>query len=291
MAGASIERQRGMLHRFLDDGVVGVFSVPLEDFQQEDHALRAGINIVRLMSVMRDKWVGQNPQAAAGRGRREHRRRDRHAATRGSRAAEYTIVGSAVAFARSSPRPPILARTSWSRAKRRSSRSKTFTTTCRYRGSRSPVSARCSMPRSSAAVNAPTTLPKVAFANTVIDGAAEAELPEALREGASAATPPPAPPPPPEPAAPEPPPLRTRPVARPPFEGRERRGFDLPELRFPSSFGERDEEPITRPASPAQPTKTKAGLRCSYSRENVWLFIPILGDARLVRGPGPGRSA
>lgn len=60
IAGASIERQRGVLHRFLEDGVVGIFGVPLEDGQQEDHALRAAINIVRLVSVMQEKWVQQN---------------------------------------------------------------------------------------------------------------------------------------------------------------------------------------------------------------------------------------
>jgi len=60
MAGTSIERQRGVLHRFLEDGVVGVFGVPLEDPDQEDHALRAAINIVRLVSVMQAKWAQQN---------------------------------------------------------------------------------------------------------------------------------------------------------------------------------------------------------------------------------------
>jgi class 3 adenylate cyclase len=60
MAGTSIERQRGVLHRFLEDGVVGIFGVPLEDPEQEDHALRAAINIVRLVSLMQEKWVQQN---------------------------------------------------------------------------------------------------------------------------------------------------------------------------------------------------------------------------------------
>jgi class 3 adenylate cyclase len=60
MAGTSIERQRGVLHRFLEDGVVGIFGVPLEDPEQEDHALRAAINIVRLVNLMQEKWVQQN---------------------------------------------------------------------------------------------------------------------------------------------------------------------------------------------------------------------------------------
>ena len=59
MAGSSIERHQGVLHRFLEDGVVGIFGVPLEDRNQEDHALRAAINIVRLVNVMQQKWTQQ----------------------------------------------------------------------------------------------------------------------------------------------------------------------------------------------------------------------------------------
>jgi class 3 adenylate cyclase len=60
IAGTSIERQQGMLHHFLDDGVVGIFGVPLEDPEQEDHALRAAINMVRLVALMEETWVQQN---------------------------------------------------------------------------------------------------------------------------------------------------------------------------------------------------------------------------------------
>ena len=63
MAGSSIERQRGVLHRFLEDGVVGIFGVPLEDPEQEDHALRAAINIVRLVAVMQERWAQQHRRA------------------------------------------------------------------------------------------------------------------------------------------------------------------------------------------------------------------------------------
>jgi class 3 adenylate cyclase len=59
IAGSSIERHQGVLHRFLEDGVVGIFGVPLEDRHQEDHALRASINIVRLINVMQQKWTQQ----------------------------------------------------------------------------------------------------------------------------------------------------------------------------------------------------------------------------------------
>ena len=61
--GSSIERQHGVLHRFLEDGVVGIFGVPLEDRHQEDHALRAAINIVRLINVMQQKWAQQGRRA------------------------------------------------------------------------------------------------------------------------------------------------------------------------------------------------------------------------------------
>jgi hypothetical protein len=247
MAGASIERQRGMLHRFLDDGVVGVFGVPLEDYQQEDHALRAGINIVRLMSVMHDKWVGQNRKplrVGVGINTGDVIAGDAGFAQR----REYTIVGSAVGFAHR-----LATATSDLNAYIVCARETLEPVKDLYdylpvsgiplAGQRALLDASIIRGRKR---SDELTLPKAGtFANTVIDGGAEAELPESLREGASAAAPQPAPPPPPpEPAVPEPPPLRTRPVARPTFEGRERRGFDLPELRFPSSFGDRDEAPI-----------------------------------------------
>ena len=63
IAGSSIERHKGVLHRFLEDGVVGVFGVPLEDRYQEDNALRAAINIVRLINVMQQKWEQQGRKA------------------------------------------------------------------------------------------------------------------------------------------------------------------------------------------------------------------------------------
>src|SRR5665213_806533 len=50
MAGSSIERQHGVLHRFLEDGVVGI-------------ALRAAINIVRLVNVMQQKCAQQGRRA------------------------------------------------------------------------------------------------------------------------------------------------------------------------------------------------------------------------------------
>jgi hypothetical protein len=127
------------------------------------------------------------------------------------------------------------------------------------------------------------TLPRAGtFANTVLDEPAGV-LPEpepAAAAPAAAAPPPvatpvatpvapPAPPPPPDfapsgpppaPAAPDVPlPLRTRPVAR---DGAERRGrgFDLPELRFPSGFDQDDEGPIMpEPPPPRQTYEDKGG--------------------------------
>ena len=98
MAGSSIERQHGMLHRFLEDGVVGVFGVPLEDHHQEDHALRAAINIVRLVNVMQQKWTqqGRRPlRVGVGVNSGSVIAGDAGFANR----REYTIVGPAVTLA------------------------------------------------------------------------------------------------------------------------------------------------------------------------------------------------
>jgi class 3 adenylate cyclase len=261
MAGASIERQRGMLHRFLDDGVVGVFGVPLEDYQQEDHAVRAGINIVRLISVMHDKWIGQNRKplrAGVGINTGAVIAGDAGFAQR----REYTVVGSAVGFAHR-----LAAATSDLNAYIVVARETLEPIKELYdyvpvsgiplAGQRALLDASIIRGRKR---SDDLTLPKAgSFANTVIDGGTDVEMPEALQDRPAAAAPPP---PPPEPARPPPPetPLRTRPVARPTFEGKERRGFDLPELRFPSSFGERDEEAIMPdPPAPRATYEDKGG--------------------------------
>jgi len=261
MAGASIERQRGMLHRFLDDGVVGIFGVPLEDYQQEDHAVRAAINIVRLISVMHDKWVGQNRkplrvgvgintgQVIAGDAGFAQRR-------------EYTVVGSPVAFAHRLQTATsdlnayiVVARETLEPVK--DLYDYVPVSGIPLAGQRALLDALIIRGRKR---SDELTLPKAGtFATTVIDGGADVELPDSLQEHPTVAVPTEAAAPPPPPPTPEPPPLRTRPVARPAYDGKERRGFDLPELRFPTGFGDRDEEAIMPEPPPPRATYEDKG--------------------------------
>jgi class 3 adenylate cyclase len=59
LAGSSIQKHGGMIEKFLSDGIIGVFGVPLEDADAEDHALRAAIDIVRLVHAMDRRWRAQ----------------------------------------------------------------------------------------------------------------------------------------------------------------------------------------------------------------------------------------
>lgn len=59
LAGTSIQKYRGMIDKFLSDGIIGVFGVPLEDAQAEEHALRAALDIVRLVDAMDRRWSSQ----------------------------------------------------------------------------------------------------------------------------------------------------------------------------------------------------------------------------------------
>jgi class 3 adenylate cyclase len=59
LAGTSIQKYRGMIDKFLSDGIIGVFGVPLEDAQAEEHALRAALDIVRLVDAMDRRWRSQ----------------------------------------------------------------------------------------------------------------------------------------------------------------------------------------------------------------------------------------
>jgi class 3 adenylate cyclase len=258
MAGASIERQKGMLHRFLDDGVVGVFGVPLEDYQQEDHAVRAAINIVRLVNVMHDKWVGQNRKplhAGVGINSGQVIAGDAGFAQR----REYTVVGAPVAFAHR-----LANATSDLNAYIVVSRETLEPIKDLYdvvpvsgipiAGQRALLDASIVRGRKR---SDDLTMPKAeTFATTVIDGGHEPELPDSLTGASHAPDPAPEPPS----APPEPPPLRTRPVKqRPSYSGPERRGFDLPELRFPSTFGDHDEEPIMPEPPPPRATYEDKG--------------------------------
>jgi class 3 adenylate cyclase len=59
LAGSSIQKHRGMIDKFLSDGIIGVFGVPLADPDAEEHALRAAIDIVRLVHAMDRRWREQ----------------------------------------------------------------------------------------------------------------------------------------------------------------------------------------------------------------------------------------
>jgi class 3 adenylate cyclase len=59
LGGTSIQKHRGMIDKFLSDGIIGVFGVPLEDTFQEEHALRAALDIVRLVDAMDQRWQSQ----------------------------------------------------------------------------------------------------------------------------------------------------------------------------------------------------------------------------------------
>ncbi|GAC1597153.1 MAG: hypothetical protein NVS3B28_28920 [Candidatus Velthaea sp.] len=59
LAGTSIHKHHGMIDKFLGDGIIGVFGVPIEDTSQEEHALRAALDIVRLVYAMDKRWQAQ----------------------------------------------------------------------------------------------------------------------------------------------------------------------------------------------------------------------------------------
>jgi len=59
LAGRSIQKHRGMVDKFLGDGISGAFGFPLEDPEQEEHAVRAAIDIIRLVDGMNRAWMSQ----------------------------------------------------------------------------------------------------------------------------------------------------------------------------------------------------------------------------------------
>ncbi len=63
VAGQSIQKHGGMIDKFLGDGITAVFGMPpLEEEGQEEHALRAAIDIVRLVNSMDARWKADNRQ-------------------------------------------------------------------------------------------------------------------------------------------------------------------------------------------------------------------------------------
>jgi class 3 adenylate cyclase len=261
MAGSSIERQHGVLHRFLEDGVVGIFGVPLEDHHQEDHALRAAINIVRLVNVMQQRWAQQGRRALrvgvgvnsgmviagdAGFGNRR----------------EYSVVGPDVTLAHR-----LQAATFDLNAYIVASRATVEPIEDLYNlvpitgiplnGVRALMDASIVRGRKR---NDSLMIPKAeAFANTVLDESVDDFLEpkevvpfeEHEKMAAAAAPPPELSTPPPAPQI-ETTPLKTRRRPRP-SDDLAQFGFDLPELRMPVSFGH-EEGPIMPDPPPPRAT-------------------------------------
>jgi adenylate cyclase len=284
IAGSSIERHQGVLHRFLEDGVVGLFGVPLEDRHQEDHALRAAINIVRLINVMQQKWTQQGRRPLrVGVGVNSGNVIAGDAGFAGRR--EYTVVGPDVTLAHR-----LQTATFDLNAFIVASHATVEPVQDLYNlvpvsgiplnGMRALLDASIIRGRKR---NDSLVLPKAAaFANTVLEdhllddflepkevvpfedqaklagGTAPAGMPAAPATQIAPPKPPPraeqpaptAPSPPQDPEGP--PPLRTRRRPRPtpdatPF------GFDLPELRMPGGFGQ-DEAPVMPDPPPPRAT-------------------------------------
>ena len=62
LAGKSIQKHRGMIDKFLGDGIMGVFGMPLDDPFKEEHAIRAALDIIRLVAGMDARWIAQGRQ-------------------------------------------------------------------------------------------------------------------------------------------------------------------------------------------------------------------------------------
>jgi class 3 adenylate cyclase len=56
LAGAAIERQRGVIESLRGDSITAVFGVLIEAPFQEERALRAALTIVRLASALNERW-------------------------------------------------------------------------------------------------------------------------------------------------------------------------------------------------------------------------------------------
>ena len=273
IAGTSIERQRGVLHRFLEDGVVGIFGVPLEDPDQEDHALRAAINIVRLVAVMQEKWAQQQRRplrVGVGINTGDVIAGDAGFAQR----REYQVVGPDVTLAHR-----LAGGTVDINAYIIASRATIEPVQDLYNlvpvsgvplnGVRALLDAFIVRGRKRGDT---LVLPKAgAFANTIVDEQALSDslepqeiVPfEAVDEPRYGGAPPAAEPPAPPPNVAFPridtsvgegaPPLRTRRRTRPGDDVQPLFGLDLPELRMPS-FGGTDEEPIMPDPPPPRAT-------------------------------------
>jgi class 3 adenylate cyclase len=59
LAGTAVQRHRGIITSLLGDGIVAVWGVPIDNPTQEEDAIKAGLDIVRHVVAMRDRWQKQ----------------------------------------------------------------------------------------------------------------------------------------------------------------------------------------------------------------------------------------
>jgi class 3 adenylate cyclase len=60
IAGQAVSRHRGMIESLRGDTVTAVFGVLIEEKFQEERALRAGLDIMRIIDAMEARWRSQN---------------------------------------------------------------------------------------------------------------------------------------------------------------------------------------------------------------------------------------
>ncbi|MBV8244322.1 MAG: hypothetical protein JOZ38_00220 [Candidatus Eremiobacteraeota bacterium] len=59
LTGGAVQKHRGLVATIRDDGITAAFGVLMEDPFQEERALRAALDIVRLVSGMNSRWQSQ----------------------------------------------------------------------------------------------------------------------------------------------------------------------------------------------------------------------------------------
>ena len=56
LASKTVAKHGGVVDKFLADGVIAAFGFPLEDAAHEDHALRAALELTRLLDALHARW-------------------------------------------------------------------------------------------------------------------------------------------------------------------------------------------------------------------------------------------
>jgi len=63
LVGRAVQNHRGMIESLRGDTVIAVFGVLLEEKYQEERALRAALDVMRLVKAMEPRWQSQNRRA------------------------------------------------------------------------------------------------------------------------------------------------------------------------------------------------------------------------------------